>query len=709
MLPQLVPASTAIPARLELSTTICPFKSVIEVAVDFLERSQGSARSPCGKEESILSTRHVMTAAVQKYRTMSSLMVAAEQPPVELENDKEQRQNLQISGSMPEGNSQHQYAREDSVSLSDSAKEPSNDSDYMQPRHQSLDDDYSNDSRSGHGRKRRREEEQMRERPDNDMTRKLRPLHSEEDPDGHTGNEDSANASPSAGDDFQDGPPVLARLVDKEQEEEERQQLHRSWEMAAILDFLDLFRSDLKLDRSFTAHELESVLILSPGGEGLLGSVHTCLLKGISTRSDITPANWTMYLSERLKQMWRTSGEAWPPPFAPRRGHEALEYAKLPTADRVLALKALCEARLDREDLRGRVEDAIRPSKETRMAAKTTGVLPSVDDFRRGPLGTDSSGLEYHYFELRLCSEGEGRMYRDTPVDLVPKAKATKARGVRAQPPLPGMWELLGSSVEELTELGQKLQRSKKKPDRLLASKIMDEIVPDLIVKREEEEKRQRVSQRLQRQMGDVLMDPEGGFGRARRERKTVDYTGSSYDTMIRAAIRGTSSRHEAGGSSRRAAALDDAPISAAEAAMMGMRRGRSAHTVEAMPADCGVAIEWRRGRTAGQGSAPSNGGVADANGRSAAPSAAPSRSPSATPGTSQAQRDADQDAHAVNGHTAAVSSLPQGYTPEFEEEQNAQKRPRTAWSNETADQYEEPDDEPLPTWTATSRRTRLY
>lgn len=58
------------------------------------------------------------------------------------------------------------------------------------------------------------------------------------------------------------------------------------------------------------------------------------LLKGISTRSDITPANWTMYLSERLKQMWRTGGEPWPPPFAPRRGHEAMEYSVLPTVDR---------------------------------------------------------------------------------------------------------------------------------------------------------------------------------------------------------------------------------------------------------------------------------------------------------------------------------------------------------------------------------------
>ena len=86
------------------------------------------------------------------------------------------------------------------------------------------------------------------------------------------------------------------------------------------------------------------------------------------------------------------------------------------------------------------------------------------------------------------------------------------------------------------------------------------------------------------------------------------------------------------------AASLVVCRISAAEAAMMGMRRGRSAHTVEAMPADCGVAIEWRRGRAAGQGSAPSDGGVTDANGRSAAPSAAPTRSPSADPGTSGAQ-----------------------------------------------------------------------
>lgn len=66
---------------------------------------------------------------------------------------------------------------------------------------------------------------------------------------------------------------------------------------------------------------------------------------------------------------------------------------------------------------------------------------------------------------------------------------------------------------------------------------------------------------------------------------------------------------------------------------MMGMRRGRSAHTVAAMPEDYGVAIEWRRCRSNGQGNASSADGVADANGASAAPSVDPSRSPSAERG----------------------------------------------------------------------------
>lgn len=56
------------------------------------------------------------------------------------------------AGIMPEGPRQNR-AREDSVSLSDSGKEPSGDSDYMQPKHQpSADSDFTDDSTSARNR-----------------------------------------------------------------------------------------------------------------------------------------------------------------------------------------------------------------------------------------------------------------------------------------------------------------------------------------------------------------------------------------------------------------------------------------------------------------------------------------------------------------------------------------------------------------------------
>ena len=76
-------------------------------------------------------------------------------------------------------------------------------------------------------------------------------------------------------------------------------------------------------------------------------------------------------------------------------------------ACRVQTLKALCEIRLEKDDIVSLMEDAIKPCKATRQTARATGVWPSLEDYRRQPLGEDSSGLSYFYFDLHLSLEGE--------------------------------------------------------------------------------------------------------------------------------------------------------------------------------------------------------------------------------------------------------------------------------------------------------------
>ena len=58
------------------------------------------------------------------------------------------------------------------------------------------------------------------------------------------------------------------------------------------------------------------------------------LLRGISTRSKLTEHNWATRLGDRLRVFWQASGVSGRPPFAPARGQEALEYARLPTMQR---------------------------------------------------------------------------------------------------------------------------------------------------------------------------------------------------------------------------------------------------------------------------------------------------------------------------------------------------------------------------------------
>ncbi len=68
---------------------------------------------------------------------------------------------------------------------------------------------------------------------------------------------------------------VLTREVPPEREAAELDALQRSWELAAVMDFLELFRGDLRLGGAgFTWAQLERALVLAPGRDGLLAELH---------------------------------------------------------------------------------------------------------------------------------------------------------------------------------------------------------------------------------------------------------------------------------------------------------------------------------------------------------------------------------------------------------------------------------------------------
>ncbi|KAG6529607.1 hypothetical protein ZIOFF_011816 [Zingiber officinale] len=265
-------------------------------------------------------------------------------------------------------------------------------------------------------------------------------------------------------------PPPERRLTRREKEEQQkagrvitqlveppsppqlpRWELRSMWELASILNFLHVFRPLLNIVAEFSAEELETAL-LTPNST--LDDVHMPLLKVIPpvTRMALGRATWITVLCRKLRDWWHwvADGEV---PIVASHGTEIEKYKTLQPMTRVVILKALCDIRVEQEDIRTFIDNSLKH-----------GIQLST--FRKERIGSVSHGISYWYEDDPIVGH---RLYRE--IRRV-ETKNTRAKRSSATPSTSLQWETVATNLDEFQGVSffghppQKKERLFKKQHR---------------------------------------------------------------------------------------------------------------------------------------------------------------------------------------------------------------------------------------------------
>ncbi|XP_073005981.1 DDT domain-containing protein DDR4 [Typha latifolia] len=338
-------------------------------------------------------------------------------------------------------------------------------------------------------------------------------------------------------------PPPPERRTSLRREKEERQQcarvvtplvqepvpaelpqwkLRSMWELASVLDFLHIFRPLLNIAVEFSAEELEMALI-SPNST--LYDVHMPLLRAIPpvTRMALGHATWVTVLCRKLKDWWHWVAEG-DIPIVASHGAEVETYKSLDPATRLLILKAICDIRVEQDDIRNYIDNSLK-----------RGI--QLSEFRKERIGGDSYGVSYWYEDDPVIGH---RLYRE--IRRV-EGKKLKAKGSLVVPLVSYQWETVATNFDEFQEVSEKLFLSKNRTEASLGKKLKIDFLPEIekIHKRKE-----RLLKKQQREalLLDSYLTADGlSSGRSLRDRKPVTYTFDDYDRSINEAIKITKKR----------------------------------------------------------------------------------------------------------------------------------------------------------------------
>nr|KYP37808.1 hypothetical protein KK1_040985 [Cajanus cajan] len=292
------------------------------------------------------------------------------------------------------------------------------------------------------------------------------------------------------------------------------------WELASILNFLNLFRPLLNISVEFSAEEFETAL-LTPNDT--LGDIHMPLLKAIPpiTRMALSRDTWITVLCRKLRDWWHwvADGDL---PIVASHGVEVEVYKSLDPGVRVVILKALCDIRVEQEDIRGFIDSSIK-----------RGIQLST--FRKERIGGDSHGVSYWYEDDPVIGH---RLYREIRKTEVVQLRKGKPRGSQVFSNTTYQWETVATNFDEFQDVSEKLFTSKNRMEVSVGKKVKIDMLPEI---EKEHKRKEKLLKKQHRQA--LLLDNFLGVdglapGRSLRDRKPVTYTFDDYDRSINEAIK---------------------------------------------------------------------------------------------------------------------------------------------------------------------------
>ncbi|KAK4782355.1 hypothetical protein SAY86_016457 [Trapa natans] len=297
-----------------------------------------------------------------------------------------------------------------------------------------------------------------------------------------------------------------------------RWSLRCMWELASVLNFLHVFRPLLNISVEFSAEEFETAL-LSPNDS--LGEIHMPMLKAIPpvTRMALTRDTWITVLCRKLRDWWHWVAEGELPIIA-SHGAEIEAYKSLDPSVRLVILKALCDIRVEQEDIRSYIENSMKH-----------GVQLSA--FRKERIGGDTPyGVHYWYEDDPIIGH---RLYREIRTVEV---KKVKTKGSRVIPNSTYQWETLATNLDEFQDISEKLFTSTNRTEVSLGKKLKNDMLPEI---EKVHKRKERVLKKQHREalLLDSFVTVDGlAAGRSLRDRKPVTYTFDDYDRSINEAIK---------------------------------------------------------------------------------------------------------------------------------------------------------------------------